>query len=381
VIWNFIAFAATLTIYEFYRAGGRTMSFGTVAGMEFSQFLAYVPVTPLAFLLALRFPFGRGHWLKETSLHFAGGLAFDIGHLLFRSFTPFGYWDPKYREWSFAFWDPHTHAMRNLWLVGNTMFLSSVVDDIVGAYIPIVIIAHAFMYYRRFHERELQATRLEEQLANARLQTLKNQLQPHFLFNTLHSISALMLTDVLAADRMMTSLSDLLRMSLENDGVHLTSLNREIEFVETYLSIEKARFEDRLRVVLNVAPECLDAQVPHLLLQPLVENAIRHGISKLSEGGLIRIVASRDSDGDLEILVSDNGPGPVDDPEKKSKPGLGLRITRERLSALYGDRQSCEFRSFTGRGAEVYLRLPFHTLAVGAEAAAQGSLLGVEESR
>lgn len=206
--------------------------------------------------------------------------------------------------------------------------------------------------------------RLEKELASARLQTLKSQLQPHFLFNTLHSISALMFTDATAADRMMTSLSDLLRMSLENDGIHLTTLSHEIEFLEVYLDIEKVRFEERLQVVLDIAPECLDAQVPHLLLQPLVENAVRHGISRLPRGGEIRIVAKRGHGRTLEVWIRDNGPGMKSPAEEKPKPGLGLKVTRERLAALYGEKQTCEFRNLPAGGAEVYLRLPFRTIDV-----------------
>lgn len=135
---------------------------------------------------------------------------------------------------------------------------------------------------------------------------MKSQLQPHFLFNTMHSISALMLTDVNAADRMMSRLSDLLRMSLESAGTQITTLNRELEFVHCYLDIEKVRFEERLHVIFDIAPETLDAQVPHLLLQPLVDNAVKHGISKVPGGGEIRITVSTQN-GELKLKIEDNG--------------------------------------------------------------------------
>lgn len=363
-IWTFAGLAATLTIYEFYRISGRTTPFGTVAGMEFCQFLAFIPVTPFAFMLALRYPIQRSNWLKPVLIHIAGGLVFNLGHGAIRSLTPYGYWDPVHREWTFAFWDTYAHTFRNVWAVGKEIFLTTVVDDVIAAYVPIVIVAHAFIYYRGLHERELRATRLEEQLASARLQTLKSQLQPHFLFNTLHSISALMATDVVAADRTMMLLADLLRMTLENEGGQLTTLSSEIEFLQVYLDIEKVRFEERLRVVFEIAPECLDAQVPHLLLQPLVENAVRHGIAKLAEGGEIQVIAKQGSKQSLEIWVRDNGPGLTDAREEKPKSGLGLRVTRERLAALYGEKQICEFRSSAKGGAEVYLQLPFSAAAV-----------------
>jgi two-component system, LytTR family, sensor kinase len=186
-------------------------------------------------------------------------------------------------------------------------------------------------------------------------------LQPHFLFNTLHSISALMLTDVVAADHMMTSLSDLLRLSLEDDGTQLTTLSREIEFLGVYLDIEKTRFEDKLHVVFDIAPECLDAQIPHLLLQPLVENAVRHGVSKRSSAGQIRIMACHENRS-LQICIRDNGPGLVELTNGKSSHGLGLRMTRERLLVLYGSNQSCEIRNVKEGGAEVCLRMPFFAL-------------------
>jgi LytS/YehU family sensor histidine kinase len=150
------------------------------------------------------------------------------------------------------------------------MFLSSVVDDVVTTYLPIVLIAYVARYYQRFRERELRTSQLQAQLEKARLQSLKSQLQPHFLFNTLNSISALMLTNVKAADRMITRLGDLLRISLQTAGTQMTTLSRELEFVNCYIEIEKVRFEERLKVSVDVAPETLDASVPHLLLQPLV---------------------------------------------------------------------------------------------------------------
>jgi two-component system, LytTR family, sensor kinase len=239
-----------------------------------------------------------------------------------------------------------------------------------------VLVAHAVSYYRRFRERELHTAQLEGQLAKAHLQALKSQLQPHFLFNTMHSISALMLIDVRAADKVMTRLSDLLRMSLENDGSQLTTLSRELEFVTAYLQIEKVRFEDRLTIAFDIAPDTLDAQVPHLLLQPLAENAVRHGISKRIEQGEIRISASHDEH-QLYLAVRDNGPG-LDLSEGSSfREGLGLRTTRERLRTLYGEEHSVDIQSAPGEGLEINIRIPFRAevrpLVYELEAAKPGS--------
>jgi len=357
-VWTFVSLAATASIYAMYHLSTGSFRLGTVAGMEFGQILTYAPLTPFVYALAIRYPFQRGNWVRRAWLYLAAGIVFTFCHTLLAAATPYDTWDPVTREWSSAFWNRHTHSFRDPRPALKRSFLLNVVDDITSEFVPIVFVAHAVAYYRRLRERELRTSQLEGQLAKARLQTLKSQLQPHFLFNTLHSISALMLTDVVAADRMMTSLSDLLRMSLESNGTQVTSLGREMEFLNVYLDIEKARFEDRLRVVFDIAPECLDAQVPHLILQPLVENAVRHGVSRRSAPGEIRVIAKRAGD-DLQLWVRDNGPGLMEARHEKPRRGLGLSLTRERLQALYGEGQSCEIRNGAEGGAEVCLLMPF----------------------
>jgi len=361
-VWTFVSLAATASVYAMYRISSQNVRLGTIAGMEFGQILSYAPLTPFAYALAMRYPFRRSNWARRTLLYLAAGFVFTSCHTLLAAATPYDTWDPVNREWSSAFWNPHTHSFRDPRAALKRSFLYNVVDDFSGEFVPIVLIGHAVAYYRRLRERELRTTQLEGQLAKARLQTLKSQLQPHFLFNTLHSISALMLTDVVAADRMMTALSDLLRMNLESNGTQLTTLSREMEFLNVYLDIEKARFEERLQVVFDIAPECLDAHVPHLLLQPLVENAVRHGVSKRSSPGEIRVAARREGSG-LQLWIRDNGPGLASPADEKSSHGLGLRLTRERLQTLYGVEQSCDIRNLPEGGAEVSVRIPFRAVA------------------
>jgi LytS/YehU family sensor histidine kinase len=214
----------------------------------------------------------------------------------------------------------------------------------------------------------LRTSQLQTQLAKARLQALKSQLQPHFLFNTMHSISALMLIDVRAADRMMTRLSDLLRMSLESAETQITTLSRELEFVNCYLEIEKIRFEERLNVVMEIDPATLDAQVPQLLLQPLVDNAIKHGIARMPTEGEVRI-AARAAGGELQLEIGDNGPGFGVRGSFQSN-GLGLRVTRERLESLYGEHHSMELLSLPDGGGCVRICIPFRTSMSGRPAAA-----------
>jgi len=356
-VWSFVALAATLTIYQLYRSTNSPMPFTRVLGLEFCQILTYAPLTPFAFAFALRYPIQRDNWTRRSLLYLAGGIVFTLAHIALHAITPYAYWDPKYRDWGYAIWDSHAHLFEVQWAVLEGQFFSGVVDDITGTFVPIVLVAHAVSYYRRFRERELRAAQLEGQLAKAHLQALKSQLQPHFLFNTMHSISSLMLTNVQAADQMMTRLGDLLRISLESAGTQVTTLSRELEFVNCYLEIEKIRFAERLNVTLDIAPETLDASVPHLLLQPIVDNAVKHGISKLRAGGEIRI-AARVEDGELQLSVQDNGPG-FGTGGTFPASGLGLRITRERLESLYGQDQNMELLSVPGGGTITRVCIPF----------------------
>jgi signal transduction histidine kinase len=337
------------------------MSFLSEIPLELSRLFTYAPLTPFAFGLALRYPLQRENWLRRSLVLLAGGIAFMVAHVILRGLT-YPVWDWGTRGFVSAVWDSQTHGIRIRPELFLRVFYANSIEDITGAYLPIVVVAHAVSYYRRFADRELRASQLEGQLAKAHLQALKNQLQPHFLFNTLHSISALMLTDVRAADRMMSRLSDLLRISLESDGIQIIPLSQELEFVNGYLEIEKVRFEDRLNVVFDVAPDTLDALVPHLLLQPLVENAVRHGISRRSSNGEIRIAASHQN-GSLCLKVGDNGPGIEKSisSQTQTKTGLGLRATKERLQTLYANEQSMEIRSAPESGVEVEVRIPFRT--------------------
>jgi two-component system, LytTR family, sensor kinase len=355
-IWTMVAVAASGSVYELWRSMGRPMAFATILLSEFCQVLPYAPLTPLVFALAMRFPLQRDNWVRRSLLHLSFAVVFCIAHITLRGLTPYAAWESGH--YVSAVWNSHTHAFEINWKIFKAMFLSNIVDDITGAYFPIVLIAHALSYYHRFRDRELHAAKLGMQLAESHLQVLKSHLQPHFLFNTMHSISALMLTDVGAADKMMARLSDLLRMSLETTGTQITSLRQELAFVAAYLEIEKVRFGDRLNIVLDITPETLSAQVPSLLLQPLVENAIRHGISRLSTGGRVWITANRNGD-HLYLRVRDNGPGLVETNDASPGLGLGLSTTKERLKTLYGNDQSLDIHDVSDGGVEVCAKIPF----------------------
>jgi two-component system LytT family sensor kinase len=243
-------------------------------------------------------------------------------------------------------------------------------------YAVIIIVWYALDTFRRYRDREVQAAQLGTRLAEARLEALKMQIQPHFLFNTLHSISELVHEDPDAADRMIIRLGDLLRLTVDNAQNHEVTLAQEMEFLQAYLEIQRTRFQDTLEVEISIPPDTLDALVPNLVLQPLVENAIRHGVGARGGVGRIRVSAAREGDR-LRLEVRDNGAGLSAAPGPRAREGVGLGNTRARLEQMYGDRQHFELRNGAEGGAVATVTIPFRrapaaaateTLAVGAPA-------------
>ncbi|HET6268379.1 MAG TPA: histidine kinase [Acidobacteriota bacterium] len=223
-------------------------------------------------------------------------------------------------------------------------------------YWTIVVIQNAIDYYK---DQAIAASELQTQLAQAQLQALKMQIHPHFLFNTLNSISSLMHYDPKGADAMLCQLGELLRLSLSSDQYQEVSLQKELEFLDKYLAIEKIRFQDRLTVVMNIESDTLQAQIPNLILQPLVENSIRHGISDQRGPGKVEIDAEREN-GMLLVRVRDNGKGLPENGAEVAE-GIGLKNTRARLEYLYGSHYRFEMRRTPeSSGLEVTLAIPFH---------------------
>jgi two-component system LytT family sensor kinase len=212
-------------------------------------------------------------------------------------------------------------------------------------------------YYQRHREHELKEAELREQLVEARLDALRMQLNPHFLFNTLHTISALIHENPEAADHTVAQPSELLRMSLDQSKAQEVRLYHELTFLERYLEIEQTRFGARLRIERNVEPGLTDALVPYLILQPLVENAIRHGVEQREETGCV-VISARRGNGVLELSVSDNGSGL---PDETPREGIGLSNTRSRLRHLYGDDQRLELTSAPGGGLAARITIPYRT--------------------
>jgi two-component sensor histidine kinase len=208
---------------------------------------------------------------------------------------------------------------------------------------------------RHLRDERLRRTQLETQLAQSQLQALRMQLQPHFLFNTLNAISALALADPLQARLMIARLSDFLRLTLEERHAAQVPLSRELEFLACYLGIQQVRFQDRLSTQLDVADDTLDAAVPNLILQPLVENALRHGLQDKPGAGILRISTMRDGD-QLHLRVDDDGLGL---PSAGTAEGIGLGNTRSRLRMLFGDGARLELTAIPGGGTRAEVRLPF----------------------
>jgi LytS/YehU family sensor histidine kinase len=246
-------------------------------------------------------------------------------------------------------------------------------------YAVIAGITIAFEHYRHSQEQRIATADLERRVTESRLDALRTQLHPHFLFNALNTISAHLEQDPRTARWMLEQLGSLLRMSLEYAREQETSLERELAFIECYVELQKVRFEDRIDVITNIAPDVRGALVPSLILQPLVENAIRHGLATDAVDGQIEIRAWRERES-LRLSVHDDGPGlPADwDPERGF--GVGLSNTRERLHRLYGDDQRFEIAGHPGAGVRVALTLPFRQRETAVEDAA-GSTESAESAR
>jgi signal transduction histidine kinase len=301
----------------------------------------WLVLAPLVFWLCRRFRFDGGPWWRSAAVHLPASFVFGGLWSVLRwleSFVPLVDEKPL---------DLERIAIAHLYL----WFLS---------YWILVGVHEAWRNYRRFTVGELRASQLEARLAQAQLEVLKGQLHPHFLFNTLHAISTLIHRDPEAADEMLAQLSDLLRMTLATVGVQEVPLQQELEFLHRYLDIQQTRFADRLKVVVDVPPETLDVRVPNQVLQPLVENAIHHGVDARRGDGLVEIRARAEGDM-LRLEVRDDGPGLKATTGAAPKPpgsGIGLSNTRARLHELYGPKSALELANYPAGGTLVSLLIP-----------------------
>ena len=334
--------------YVGYRANGYPVTWLQVSTWALTEWWLWALLSPAILWCAHRFYIDRENRSRTIPIHIAIGLGFSFIQIILHAAV---------EQWTTWAWEPGEHMSftSSLYYLSTKKFHLNLLT-----YFVIVGVSHAVEYYRRYQERERLAAQLEAQLSRAQLQALKMQLHPHFLFNTLNTISALIHRDPRAADQMVARLGDLLRLTLDNHGIEEVSLKEEIEFLEKYLEIERTRFHDRLSVRLEVAPDSLDARLPTLLLQPLVENAIKHGISARPGAGLIEISAHREN-GSLMLAVRDDGTGLPADWEACTSLGVGLANTRARLAQLYGARHTFTLANVPGGGLEVAIVIPFHS--------------------
>ena len=296
------------------------------------------------YYLTRRFPLTREYRSTSLWIHLVGCVATYLGHVSVQvAAMALPVYQTLHPTWS--------HAI--LHHAGTSIFLNLLM------YWSVVAASHAFIFYSQYREREVHAAKLKADLHKAQLSSLKMQLQPHFLFNTLNAVSTLMYRDVSAADQMIGKLGDLLRKTIDQSNVSEITLKEELDFITNYLDIEQARFGDRLTVTFDIAPKAYDAAIPYLILQPLVENAIKHGISNISSPGHIHIQATIQSNV-LILAVSDNGPGLEGDSLPGS--GTGISNTRQRLEKIYGERFSLSFIPNTPEGLIVRLKIPFQLL-------------------
>lgn len=340
--WTLIGLSFASQLYLSSSKAGWPVTWGEAVRASLVDWYVFAVLAIPAVNLARWFHFERRNWGRPALAHIAGSAAFSFAYILLRT------------------WVTQFQAMAGGGAVGFAeVFQPLLVKTFqynLWVYWVIVAVTHAFDYYRKFHERELRAAELEKRLVQARLQALQSQLNPHFLFNTLNTISALMHKDAEAADRMVTKLAALLRQALESTDVHEVPLSRELDFLRRYLEIEQTRFGERLAVETRVAPDTLEARVPNLVLQPLVENAIRHGIEKHARPGRVILRALRRG-GELELQVEDNGGGLPPGPRRE---GIGISNTRRRLDHLYGTRHKFELQNGPEGGLLARIIIPFH---------------------
>jgi two-component system, LytTR family, sensor kinase len=311
-------------------------------------------LTPVVLWLGHRFPFDRKHWKSGTAIHLvlsvaAATLVLTVESVILRRLGVFP-----------TIMSSYAATLVFLLIIG--------LHQSILTYWSLLGVQYALGWYQRYEERkqealrlELRSSQLESQLTHAHLSALKMQIQPHFLFNTLNAIMVLVRQQRdHEAEEMLSRLSDLLRCVLDDVDAQEVPLRRELEYAQLYLSIEEVRFQDRLRIEIAAAPEVLDAAVPHMILQPIVENAIRHGIGRSSSAGKIRISAYSVNEM-LEMKVEDDGPGLMPASGSLIR-GIGLSNTRARLSQLYGDAASLSVESGEDGGVSATVVLPCRIL-------------------
>jgi two-component sensor histidine kinase len=345
--WTALGVISAGPVYFEVRAEGHGHMAWRIFSWGILTWLSWAPLTPAMVWLARRYSLIGGAWKTSLLVHLPSFLLISAVHnaaavaiaLTIRPFDNMGS-SPE------AFW-PRFFSR----------FKGNFGSDLL-VYASVIGICYALDYYRKYREREFLASRLEAQLAQAQLDALRMQLHPHFLFNTLNNIVGLVRDQKnQAAVSMLVGLSDLLRHTLDHSARQEVELREELNFIKLYLSIQEMRFSDRLQVKLDIDPATTKAMVPNLILQPLTENALRHGFGRSADSGLVGI-SSAVEDGHLRLTVYDNGAGLPDDWQLKGSAGIGLANTAARLQQLYDDNHQFDIRNRDGGGVEVVIVMP-----------------------
>jgi two-component system, LytTR family, sensor kinase len=346
--WTIVGLLFTVREIVVASVHGGHVNWVIVGVIELVYWNVWAACTPLVVALAKRFPLTGQRFVSHIAIHtvtsfMMAPLGSVTAYFLSRGLL----------ELLFRMTDPG--ALRLL----STFTVSVLSMSFTGilTYWLVVGLYQSVHFYQAAMERQTIAAQLETQLSHAELENLKSQLHPHFLFNSLHTIGVLMQEDVEAASHLLVSLGDLLRMALERRENEIT-LRSELEFVGKYLEIEQTRFHDRLKVRMDVPPDLLGVYVPSLVLQPLVENAIKHGISVDSAAGRLEIAAQRNN-GRVSLRVRDDGPGLA--PGSRLRFGVGLTNVQSRLKQLYGEESSLELTRGDGRGCEAIITIPLRS--------------------
>lgn len=363
---TFLGLLGTLQSYLAWTSAGRPMPFWEIARYWLPDYWLWAALTPAIVWLARRFPIRGRAWKGRLAIHVVIGPLFGAFELVLGGLVidamgefPSGY--------------------EGLWDYFAGVFTRYAIWGIL-IYGLIVAAAHAYDLYREVQRRERQTAELEGRLARSRLRALKMQLQPHFLFNTLHSIGMLVRMERSEdALGMLTGLSDLLRQSLDRADEQEVSLGEELEFLGRYLDVEQIRFHDRLEVAYDVDPRTLSAEVPNLILQPLVENAVRHGVEPHA-GPRHVTVRSWIEAGELMLEVADDGLPPGRELPRRRRHGVGLANVRERLGRLYGGAARLDVRAREEGGVVARIRLPFRRLSAASEEVSDVAAPTEEES-
>ena len=342
-IWAFIGLLLATEVYFNIRAGMKSddIHFWEVGMPQFVRAVMWGLMAPFILQAREKMPLSRGHWIGGISFHLF--FSFLIMAVFFLGRIFFG--DLESNEPLSGFWET----------AQSNFYGRNIID--MAFYWAVLAFGFSNEIYHKYRNEELRSAQLETRLIETELKALRQQMHPHFLFNTMNTIAVLVREKKNdEAVTLVARLSSLLRMALDNTGVQEVTLRQEMDFLEKYLEIQKARFSDRLEVLVEITPEAMQARIPNLLLQPLVENAILHGIAPRPGPGHVDLLGRVDGS-NLHLEVRDDGLG--FDGTKRAKEGIGLANTRERLTKIYGARGQLLLRSEPGHGVSVQIVLPY----------------------